>query len=212
MSATLNFIGPLKTKAENIKALLAGRFGILISGKKCITVILKDTNLMEASINLPGGTTIYVMAICGSAIDSRNFEGEFRQLQDYLKNVFSIRDLNMFLVRDFISDYLSSEFYNRRSDRPVALEFIVGEVTNSAISFCAVGYDGNMRDGDSRISVIGCESEEERATLISVVEKCNILDKPAQSMIKKVETALVKAGYEGNYKGFGWDMLKPKEE
>ena len=212
MSAGMKLPYPINLKAHNIEAALKDKVGMIIWGNDCVSVMFKKKNLSMVNIETEPGCNVYVWLISGSTEDASDFEHEFGQLQSIIRNMLSIRDVSFRLVRDFISEYLSAKFYDRRFNKPVALEFVVAEVTNNSMVFSAIGYDGSIREeGPKGISIIGCTGQEERIKFAEMIEASGATHKGTfQEIFQAVEDTFPELQGE-NSVGAGWKVVRKSD-
>ncbi len=209
MSIGMKLPYPIDLKAQNIEVALKDKVGMIIWGNNCISVLFKKKNLLMVNIETEKNSNIYVWCISGSVEDASDFERELDELQDGFKDILSTRDMSFRLVRDFISEYLSSMFYNRRFDKPIALEFIVGEVTPKSMVFSAIGYDGSVREeGSEGISIIGCAGKEARIKFAEKIEASGATRKNAfEEIIQTVEDTFPELQGDKSV-GAGWKIVR----
>lgn len=210
MSDDLKFSYPLNAKVKNIEALLRNQVGLIVSGKDCIVVATKSDFTLQAYEQPNGDSHLFIWAVSGSASEIERFEEGFRSLASAVETRFSKRDMNVYIVKDFVSAYLSARFYNRKSDKPVALEFILGEITKQRVVFFVVSYDGNLRklEGSDRVSVIGCANDAQRQELTKLMAKNNLSKMSSVAILKIIEPLLGK--FAGKFVGMGFDITLKK--
>ncbi len=214
MSTSLRYPRNIDEKDKNIQALFADQAGLFMGGKDCTVLALKGRNLIGISYEPESGTRLFVWGLCGSVSDKRAFENDFLSLRSQMKSRFSSRDLNVHMTYDFINAYLSAKFYDRKSDKPVAMEFIVGQVKEHQLIFYPVGYNGITRNTEkaSDIFVIGCAGEKARQELEDKVAKLGIDKMSSDEIIEAIEPLL--ENYPGNFSAMGFDFKteKPKSK
>ncbi len=194
-----------EAKKEAINSLLSDRTGLIIRGKNCVVVAIKSPVIVNV-LKHPGeglehssqSTKLFIWGLGGSVAARRGFGIEFGRFENELRNRFSHRDLNFVMLNDFISGYLRKDLYSRKSDEPLALEFILAEITLSSMTFSIINFDGDSRFfKESSFTVIGCTGDKEKKELTESLNSLNLGNLSAKEISELVQPLLEK--FKGDF-------------
>ncbi len=194
-----------EAKKEIINSLLLDRAGLIIRGKDCVVVAIKSPTTVNI-FRYPGeglghfgkNAKLFIWGLSGSVAAKRSFEIELGRFENELKNRFSYRDLNFVMLNDFISGYFRENLYNRKSDEPLALEFILAEITLESMTFSVVNFDGDSRFfKESNFAVIGCADDKRKKELTESLDSLNLDNLSAEEINKLVQPLLKK--FKGDF-------------
>lgn len=149
-------------KTDIAAPLLADSIGVIARGKDCWVIHIKSPNTVFVPIRTDSEARVFLWGLGGTETDAREFLSEFTHFLHLFKNDVSPRDINIALAGDFIGAYLAENLYKRKSERPLALEFILGQFSDEEISFSLIDFKGeNKRWGiGERFAFIGCAGEK----------------------------------------------------
>lgn len=148
----------LRLKEAEIKKALSKSIGLIIAEKGSVVIVTKSRNPIFFYETPEKNSHLFLWGIAGSDTNGRNFQAEFMAFLSKFRNLFSERDVNIMVARDFIGSYLRTKLYNIRSAEPTALEFILGKVCNDHMVFFTVDYMGNFvtrEDEADNVALIG---------------------------------------------------------
>ncbi len=198
----------LEFKSEQIGSALADSMGVILRNKNRIGVVLRSRNLIRLFYEPEKGRTIIVWAVCGFSSERRTLEAEISALTNELKVVFSPKDLSGLMIYDFLSSYLSNNFYARYSYKPLAVEFIIGDVKPSSVNFYVINHDGRSRElkNEGDINIIGCVSDEAKETLAKAILSLPPKDRPLKGIYKNFISLLGDLHYVGDFTGMFFNI------
>ena len=210
-----NLISLINFKKNEIIQALSGNVGLVVRGQNFVVVILKSPHIFNFHREPEKNKHISIWAICGSVSDMRTFEVELQHFLSAFSDTFSERDLNIYLLQDFIAGYLKHKFYDDKSAEPVALEFILGGILELHKVRHMIVYIINHR-GDSEIidqkanniSLVGGGNNEDRKKLFDNLSKLGAEKLSAKQLIKKLRLNLKK--YRGDFSASAFVFIDKK--
>jgi len=197
-----------EAKRTLTNSLLSDRFGIVVAGKRCIVAAIKSDSLFARDSDPNSGVLLTVLGLAGSETQKRECEAELNHLESALKSTFSARDLNLFLVQDFLCCYLEQNFYSSKSEKPLALELILVEVAVNELLVSTIKFDGEAQPfGDkSGIRIIGCTDPEKRKKVQECFEGKNLGEMPVKEL--EVLVQHITTFFEGTFGMRSWNLKK----
>lgn len=209
MPVTLRLEPSPEVKKETINSLLSDRVGLIIKGKNCVVVAIKSPITVNI-LRYPGedlghcpehsgkNAKLFIWGLGDSVAAKRSFGIEFGRFENELRNKFSYRDLNFVMLNDFISGYLRKNLYNRESDEPLALEFILAEIALDGITFSVINFDGDSKFlKESSFAIIGCTSDKVKEELTKSLDGLNLGNLSAKEISESVQPLLKK--FKGDF-------------
>lgn len=200
-------------KKETAASLLTGSVGMVAKGKNCVIIYTRSPNTIFIPIRNDDEAKLLLWGLGGTGSDAREFTSELNQFLTIFKIDVSPRDINLALVSDFISTYLTENLYKRKSERALALEFILGQVSDGEAAFSLIDFKGEVKlwGPGSRFFIIGGAGKK-RDELRAALSKLKF-----QNLYRKRLAAALKPllrGFRGDtqFAEFFLDQLKKRKK
>lgn len=173
MTEPLKLTGVSKIKAVKAEQLLSDQAGLVILGDNGVFIGVKSPHVIFSRTEPDPRIKLYVLGICGTEAEKRTVEQEMSSFTSAVKNKFSARDLNLGLLQDFLMWYLQNTFYNKRTEKVMATEFILAQHIQGEMRIVLIHYDGNLEtlNNHSLPAAIGCYDETKRKKMFKCLEK-----------------------------------------
>lgn len=206
-----NLVSLINFKKNKIVNTLSESIGLAVRGKKSLAILIKSPHIFSFYKIPEKDHYIFIWAICGSVSDKRSFEIELSSFMSKFADFFSERDLNFYLLQDFITNYLKHKLYDIKSAESVSLEFILGGIFEQFMLFHTINHAGDsepLNPEMADISLIGGEDEENRRELLNNLSKLDLEKLSAEEIIKKIRPYLGK--YRGNFGASAFTIIDKK--
>lgn len=206
-----NLVSLINFKKNKIVNTLSESIGLVVRGKKSLAIIIKSPHIFSFYKMLEKNRYVFIWAICGSVSDKRSFEIELSSFLSKFADFFSERDLNFYLLQDFIANYLKHKLYDIKSAESVSLEFILGGIFEQFMLFHTINHAGDsepLNPEMADISLIGGGDEENRREFLDNLSKLNLKKLSAEEIIKKVGPHLRK--YHGDFGALAFTIIDKK--
>lgn len=185
-------------KAKSIRKQLAGRVGIVVRAKDGLAIGIKSPDVIQIMRRPDKRTLFFLWGIAGSFSERRDFYAELMQFEGLLKNVFSERDYNLYLVHDFVTSLLKEKFHGG-DPRPAALEFFLGGVLNDEALLLIINFEGTSRtlelERGGNFEIIGCtgfaEGRSEKDKLEEQLARLKLTELSAKEVQAYLETIVL---------------------
>jgi len=152
-------------KKSAVTELLAKSVGIIAKGKDCIAICLNAPSVLYTFLRDDNEAKVFLWGISGTEAAKRDFLSELNSFMIAFRKLFSPRDLNLAVVSEFISEYLQENLYSRRSEKPLALEFFLMQLScKGEIFYTVIDFMGETKSwgAESNFIVIGCTDRKAR--------------------------------------------------
>lgn len=204
---SISFTEPKKTIARES---LKNTAGVFLRTKNGIIFALKAPAVISIELEMKLGRSLYVCGVADSATEARNFMNSFSSFVSSVKDRFSLRDLSLPLVQDFICRLILENLYRQNSERPMPLEvFITQFETGVGLTYAAVDFNGNSR-ADKNICLIGCTDESRRRLLLKKIKSGRLDKMPLKKLIQAFEKIFARIG--GNFHAATFAFSKKGQE
>jgi hypothetical protein len=189
-----------EAKRVQITELLSRQIGLIVSGKNCFLFHLNSDSSVQILRSASKKRNLFVLGLAGSIAEKRKFEAIFSNFESRFKVFFSERDLNIFVIHDFISELLRDFFFTRSSEEPMAMEFILAEISRNGAAVCSISFDGSSKfwKTDDPVEIIGCTEESIRSNIILELGKRNATELELEELKKQVADIIKNNGFDND--------------
>src|SRR3989344_7093492 len=139
---------PLLSDIKKIRAkeLLKDSLGILLYGRDFFVVALESQSLITILDRPEPERALQILGIGSSHREVIELEKDFSRLCSILRSRFSIRDLTLEMILDFLSGYMYSNIFDKTIAKVLAMEFfVVSGDAASGIRVAAINLEGEIK-------------------------------------------------------------------
>lgn len=174
---------------------LSNSIGLLLDIKETVMVILKSPAIVLNQYEPTKDRQIYVFGITNCETEARELKSAIDGLEWEIDYWWSKEDMNFRLIVDFISFYLRKKFYDKKSEKPMSLEFFVVCFGKTKYVAAAIDLKGGVRyiASDQNVMMIGCPNHKKSAKVVEFIGELD--SKTAQEVYEQVPNLL--ADFEG---------------
>lgn len=166
----LRIIRPHEIRIEATKSSLSNTIGLIIRTNKALWVFLKARKTSSLDFRPSEQNSIHFFAIADSVTDGRDIESQVHNFVADLKSIFSIKELNLAFLTDFLCRLLKNNLFRKDDERPLPVEMAVIQINRlatAAVGITTVDYmgDSNFPESNFDLHIFGCPDPKTRAEI-----------------------------------------------
>lgn len=172
----LRIIRPYEISLGVARKNLEQTVGLILRTKRAVWLFLKATKTSSLDFRPSEKVSLHFFAVTNSVTDGRIIESQVETFVATVKNLFSIREVNIKFLTDFLCTHLNQKIFGKDNERPTPLEMAVIEINrkegDTSMAINIIDYSGNARypEDDFAQIIFGCTDFDKQAKIRQALE------------------------------------------